>query len=305
MDVPSQVNKKYVLGLIAYSPGLDGDIVKAVLRQTDISTNIFFEMNALEECYSFKADYVQDFLDINCCQGKIVDLNITNTGYFASRYDLKKLAPEWVDFSDTNIIIASGETKTVYVYFHPPAGTSGQIKSKILITPQRGTEKEVLFDLNVFGGYCGLAYSVDLNVENNVSTTEEFTRKEITVDFVVKNDSNFGFTVSNISVKDFNSTADFNKGIFLQPGESTTTKIKIMFSENQVVEDQEVTVLVDTSVGQFEKKQFVKFSDATTAEGGITGFFGQYVAPIAGLILLLVLLVILLVVSGSAKGKKK
>ncbi|HNV01094.1 MAG TPA: hypothetical protein PKK60_01555 [archaeon] len=305
MQVPTQINSKYVLGLISYSPGLDGDIVKAVLRESDITTEIFFEMNTLEECYSFKADYVQEYLDINCCQGKIVDLNITNTGYFTSRYDLKKIAPEWVDFSDTNLVIESGETKTVYVYFHPPAGTSGQIKSKILITPQKGNASEIEFDLNVYGGYCGLSYSVDLNVDNSVSTTKEFTRKEITVDFVVKNDSNFGFAVSNISVKDFNSTADFNKGIFLQPGESTTTKITIMTSENEELKDQEVVVLVDTSVGQFEKKQFVKFSEAKTVDTSISGFFGQYVAPVAGLVLLLVLLVIILVISGSAKGKKK
>ena len=151
MQVPSQVKEKYVLGLISYSPGLDGDIVKAVLRESDISTDIFFEMNTFDECYSFKAEYIQDYLDINCCQGKVVDLNITNTGYFTSAYDLKKVAPEWVDFSDTRVTIDSGETKTVYVYFHPPAGVSGQVKSKILVTPQKGNTKELYFDLNVYG----------------------------------------------------------------------------------------------------------------------------------------------------------
>ena len=304
MQVPSQVKEKYVLGLISYSPGLDGDIVKAVLRESDISTDIFFEMNTFDECYSFKAEYIQDYLDINCCQGKVVDLNITNTGYFTSAYDLKKVAPEWVDFSDTRVTIDSGETKTVYVYFHPPAGVSGQVKSKILVTPQKGNTKELYFDLNVYGGHCGLSYEVDLNVENSVSKTKEFTRKEITVDFVVKNDSNIGFTVSNISVKDFNSKADFNKGIALQPGESITTKITITTSENEELKDQEVTVVVDTSVGQFEKKQFVKFSESKSIGGSISGLFGQFVAPVAGLLLLIVLLVIIIAIFGTSKGKK-
>ena len=129
-------------------------------------------------------------------------------------------------------------------------------------------------------------------------------KKEITVDFVVKNDSNIGFTVSNISVKDFNSKADFNKGIALQPGESITTKITITTSENEELKDQEVTVVVDTSVGQFEKKQFVKFSESKSIGGSISGLFGQFVAPVAGLLLLIVLLVIIIAIFGTSKGKK-
>lgn len=299
-NIPSVVDQMYFLRLISYSPGLDNDIVKAVLREQDISTNMYFELNDRDACYAYEAIYTSSHLDINCCQGKIVDLNITNLGYFTQRIDLKRIAPEWVDFSDVNVVIPQGETKVVYIYFHPPAGTNGKIISTIELTNQIGTKKTIEYDLNVFGGNCGLAYRVDLNVENTIGNTTEFTRKEVVVDFLVSNDSNYGFAVNNIYVQDYNSKVEFEEGVFLQPGESTTAKLTVMIPEGVPLEDKTVSVIVETSVGTFTKSQLVKFSEAGQ-DLFSTGLFGQYVAPITGLLLLLIILVAVLVIASKTR----
>ncbi len=299
-NVPSVVDQLYLLKLISYSPGLDNDIVKAVLREQDISTNMYFELYDKNACYSYEAKYTSSHLDINCCQGKVVDLNITNTGYFTQRIDLRKIAPEWVDFSDTNVVVPKGETKVVYVYFHPPAGNNGKVISTIELTNQVAMTKTIEYDLNVFGGNCGLAYRVDLNVENSIGNTTEFTRKEVTVDFLVSNDSNYGFAVNNIYVQDYNSIVEFERGVFLQPGESTTAKLTVLIPEGVPLEDKTVDVMVETSVGTFTKSQLIKFSEAGENIFA-TGLFGQYIAPIGGLMILLIILVVVLVIAAKTK----
>jgi len=304
MNVPSVVDSKYLLKLISYSPGLDGNIVKAVLREEDISREMSVVMNDLNKCYSFEANYTTQYLDINCCQGKTVDLNITNTGFLDQEINLKKIAPEWVDFSDEEISLSSGESKTVYVYFHPPAGTNGNILSKIELKNQKAISKVITHDLNVYGGNCGLAYAIDLNVNNSVSQSTDFVRREVVVDFVVANDSNYGFNISKVYVEDYNSKADFNTALFLAPGESTTVKLTVLFPEGAVIEDKNVSVVVETSAGTFKKNQLVRFTQAGTQDFSITGFFSEYVAPVAGLVILLILLVVI-VAFALAQPKRK
>lgn len=300
-NVPSTVELSYILSLISYSGATSDEFVKAVLREQDISTDLVFELNSQEKCYSFSAGFAMNYLDINCCQGKVVELNIKNDGSFVQNISLKKIAPPWVDFSDTNIVLDVNETKTVYVYFHPPAGTNARVTYTIEIKNQVGITKTLALDLNVFGGYCGSNYIANVSIGSSVPTDQNLDTNTVIVNFVVTNDTNYGFTIDNVSIKDFNTTSDFNNGVLLQPKESTIVKLIVPLKNGSVPSDQNVAVQFETSIGTLTKYQVVNFSSANPQFLNISGLFGEFTAPIAGLLLLLIILVVILVFVSRAK----
>ncbi len=260
-------------------------------------------------CYGFNVQKNIEVIDVNCCSGEITEMLIKNTGQFTQELSLEKIAPDWVSFSHTEIVLGNGEEKIVYVYFSPPAGTNGVVQAKINISNQKNINQEIDFNLNVFGGNCGVALTADLDVNNDVTLTKIFTRKEVDIEFLVKNDSNVGFNILDIMVTEFpNSEVEFEKGIFLEPNQSTKARITLSFLENYEPQNQEVEVKIVTSVGDFTKKQYLALSDNNAPiydEVAITGFLTQFVAPAAGILLLIIILVVIILVVGKKQKKTK
>jgi len=253
-------------------------------------------------------------LDVNCCSGDIVEIIIKNTGYFNQEIELSKIAPDWVSFSSDMIDLKAGEEEVVYVYFSPPAGTNGQIVAQVNVINQENITQIVDFNLNVFGGNCGIALEADLDVNNDITLTKIFTRKEVDVEFFVTNDSNVGFNILDMNISEFpDSGVDFERGIFLSPGESIKARITLSFLENYDPVDMNVKVNILTSVGTFDKNQEIRFTDSNEPvfdEVAITGFFLEYVGPAAGIILLIIILVVIVALAKrtpkpKSKTKKK
>lgn len=276
---------------------------------TSLKRTLSISMLSQAECYDFNFEKTSKAIDVNCCSGAVTELKVTNSGLFAQNISLKKISPAWISFSEDSIALAAGSSKIVYVYFSPPAGTNGLAEGKINLSNGSGVTKDVTFGLNVIGGNCGVALGVDLNVTNNISGTQVFTRKDVTVEFLVTNDSNIGFNVQDINVEGFSSKVDFNKGVYLDPKQSTTAKLTITFDENRPQKDMNVKVNVTTSLGVFQKEQLISFSDANAVQQplSVTGLFGDYTAPIIGALLIIIIIVILVglakVVSAGAKAK--
>ncbi|MDD3084055.1 MAG: hypothetical protein PHP82_03460, partial [Candidatus ainarchaeum sp.] len=188
----------------------------------------------------------------------------------------------------------------------------GKLIGTIEITNQKNLSKTFDFNLNVFGGNCGVGLNADLNVDGQIALTKIFTRKEIDVEFNITNDSNVGFNVIDIKVQEYpDAEVKFERNIFLSPNESTKARITVSFLENQEPQDREVNIDILTSVGQFQKKQLINFSDANKSpvydKIAITGFLTHFVAPVAGILLLIIILVVIIVFSskGNKKTKKK
>ncbi|MFA5931551.1 MAG: hypothetical protein WC821_04545 [archaeon] len=257
-----------------------------------------------EECNDITF-LVQKVVDANCCEGKIVPLIITNSGYFEQYITISPNTPPWVTMSDNNISLIPKAEKTVYVYLSPPAGTNGDYNASLIVSNDSNVSKEVNFTISVLGSNCGPALEADLNVDNSISNTTEFTRSEAVVDFVVTNDSNVGFNVLDISIADSNATVDFNRSTFLNKGESLVAKIKVNFAEGTSPVDKEVLVLIKTSVGDFNKTQTLKFSSSETQGTAITGWFTAVSMPLIGLLLIVLLALVVIVLFSSKKKKPK
>ncbi|MFA5763870.1 MAG: hypothetical protein WC915_03575 [archaeon] len=298
LNVPSTVNSNYT--------------VTAKSINTEINRDLSVQLLSNDVCYGFDVNKASVPIDVNCCSGEIVQIDITNRGQFTQTLNLAKIAPPWVSFSHEQITLDSGETMPVYVYFSPPAGTSGTVIAQIKISNQKGITKTYDFNLVVFGGNCGLGLDAGVAVDNDVTLTKIFTRKEIDVEFYVKNDANVGFNVTGIDINEYPDTeVVFENGVFLSPGESTKARATFSFLENQEPQDKTLNINVHTSVGDFTKVQNVSFTDSNAPvynEVAITGFFTQFAAPIAGVLLLILILVIIVVVAGKetkSRTKKK
>jgi hypothetical protein len=298
LNVPSVVESNYT--------------ITAKSINTEINRDLSVQLLSNDVCYGFDVNKANVPVDVNCCSGEIVQIDITNKGQFTQTLNLAKIAPPWVSFSHEQITLNVNETMPIYVYFSPPVGTSGTVIAQIKISNQKGIIKTYDFNLNVFGGNCGLGLDAGVAVDNDVTLTKIFTRKEIDVEFYVKNDANVGFNVLNIDINEYPGTeVDFEKGIFLSPGESTKARVTFGFLENQEPQNKTIHINVHTSVGDFTKEQLISFADSNTPvydEVAITGFFTQFVAPVAGVLLLILILVIIVVVAGKSnksKAKKK
>jgi hypothetical protein len=298
LDVPSDTSGRYV--------------INAFSDNANITRTLTVNMLSDEQCYSYEIIKQVAALDVNCCSGEIAEIIIRNTGYFNQEIELSKIAPDWVSFSADMVSLAPSEEEIVYVYFSPPAGTNGQIIAQVNVTNQENISQIVDFNLTVFGGNCGVALEANLDVNNDITLTKIFTRKEVDVEFFVKNDSNVGFNIIDMNVEQFpDSEVDFERGVFLSPGETTKARITLSFLENYDPVDMNVKVSILTSVGTFDKNQEIKFTDSNEPvynEVAITGFFLEYVGPAAGIILLIIILVVIVALvkkTPKPKAKKK
>jgi len=293
LNVPQTLNDNYTLSVLS-----DNVSISRTMPVTILSNEV---------CYGFDPQRSFEAIDVNCCEGEIAELNVTNTGFFTQTINLEKIAPEWVSFSEPQITLLSGETKTVYVYFSPPAGTNGQVIATIKLTNQENVTQNIDFNLNVIGGNCGVALSADLNVDNELSNTVIHTRKEFEIEFEITNDSNVGFNVLDMNVDEYDAWFEFEKGKYLSSGDSMKVRMIVVFDEKDVpTQDANINVNILTSVGTFKKSQLIKYTgEPTGSDISINAFFAQFAAPTAGIILLIIILVIIVVVASKAKSSPK
>lgn len=300
MQVPSSVNESYLL--------------TAKSDNATVSRTLPVQILSQEDCFGFEIKETLDVIDVNCCSGKIVELFITNTGHFEQEITLTKIAPPWVAFSEDTLTISPNTTQKTYVYFSPPVGTDGDYVAIINLKNNNGVEKNYEMNLNVFGGFCGIYLDAAIDVNNQISKTYVFIRKDVEVEFVVKNDSNVAFSILDMNTNEFDSKFEFERGVNLQPGESIKAKMVIGLGENPLPQqDTDVVVNVITSAGNFSQTQRINLS-AVNEEGipsydlTITGLFTNFIAPAGGVLLLIIILILIVIVVTKAqvpKTKKK
>lgn len=300
MQTPSTVNENYLL--------------TAKTANTTLTRTILINLLTNEECYNFSAENLDQVIDVNCCSGEIVELFVTNTGLFDQEITLQKVSPPWVAFSEDSITVLAGQTVKTFVYFSPPVGTNGDYIATIKLTNDKGIIKNYDFNVNVYGGNCGVYLEAGIDVNNSIANTIISVKKDVVVEFIVTNDSNIAFSILDMNTNEYESKIEFPRGINLQPGESVKAIMTIGLGENPLPQsDVDVVVNVMTSAGNFTKTQRVNLSAANDAgipsyDLTITGMFANFAAPLTGLILLIVILIIIVVVATKAKkpvGKKK
>ncbi|VVB75627.1 Uncharacterised protein [uncultured archaeon] len=278
--------------------------IKAISTEGTLSKTISFTALAENNCRDFSYAVTSDVVDVNCGGGKIVDLNLTNAGAFDTNISLSKVFPQWVSFSEEKVTLSPAQTKTIFVYFSPPSGTIGKISGLLAAKNDANISKDINVSLNVLLGSCS-AISADGNLDNSVSGIKTISRKEVTIDFILSNDSNSGYNVYDINAPDYNVAVDFNKGVFVDANTSLGAKITFRFAEGADLVDQNVLVTIKTSAGDLNKVVFVKFSEAST-QMPITGFFGAAsVTAIGGLLVILLIVLALLALAKVNTNSKK
>jgi len=259
----------------------------------------------IENCYALSI--LRESSDTNSCVAKSNQKFVLANGgtkAFDTNISLSKVFPQWVSFSEASVLLVPEQTKTIFVYFSPPAGTSGRISGLLTAKGDGNISKDINVSLNVLIGTCS-AYGADGNLNGEVSGLKTISRKEVTIDFVLSNDSNSGYNVYDINAPDFNVAVDFNKGIFVDANNSLNAKITFRFAEGENPNDQNVLIAIKTSAGDLNKITFVKFSDAST-QMPITGLFGAAgVMTVGGLlVILLIVLALLALVKANANSMK-
>lgn len=255
-----------------------------------------------EECNELNYE-VSEVIDANCCEGTIIPLIIENNGYFAQIVGINPLLPEWVLVSDSNLFMLPKTQSIVYLNIYPPAGTKGEFDAKIDLVTDKNIQREVKFKVNVFGDNCVVPEGFNEDTNSKVSDLNGLKVTEVKFDFVISNDSNEEFTIKNIIVSDLNAVVKFESDLNLKPTESTTAQIIAWFSGSSPT-DKNVSITIETSNGVITKTQEISFK-GEEQQVSITGWFGAYVAPLAGLIVFLLLVVIVVVLFSSSKKKSK
>ncbi|MDD3159539.1 MAG: hypothetical protein PHQ98_01055 [Candidatus ainarchaeum sp.] len=298
--------------------------IKATSDETVIERTANLTQLTNDVCYDYSLNYSNETMDANCCAGHLLTVYVRNDSQFDQTYTIQKLAPPWTTTNVDSIKVNANDYGTVYVYFAPPAGSSGLTPAKIQFTNESGIVKYVDLNVNVFGEGCGADLAVSLNVDNNVSSEKEYRRIEYVVDFKVTNDSNIGFNVFdmnlnkinadiniidgyiigladqnidvNVFYKLFKVNFDFEKGIYLSPNQNFIARMTISVPENTVSKLDDVNIIVNilTSAGTITKNQSVKLSNTKSNlidDSSMVGLFGGFAAPLIGVLFLILVLV--------------
>ncbi len=254
-----------------------------------------------EECNDLNYK-IAKVIDANCCEGKIVPLIIGNNGYFAQIVGVKVIAPEWLTVSDSNIFLLPNSVKTTYLNLSPPAGNEGDFNAQIILQTDRNISRTVNFTVHVFGGTCVVPEGFDKDTNSKVTDLNGVKVTEVSFDFVISNDSNSDFTVSNIFVNDLNAVVKFDSNKLLKPTQSMTAQIVASFTGSAPA-DKNVSVVIETSNGTVTKTKLISFAGKDQSFS-ITGWFSAFSAPLIGLVLFVIFLVIVVVLFGPTKKKK-
>ncbi len=275
--------------------------ITAKSAQQEVEQSISISDLGVEKCNDFIASLSKYEIDANCCSGKLVDLDVSNTGFFNSVYTLKKAFPSWVSLSEDSFSLTPKESKRVFVYASPDANTEGVLNAKIVVVNDKNVSKELLLKINASPAKQFVDSNKILLSLNAIDINYAAGLAEIEI--VVKNDSNSGFNLNNILVKDLNAVLDLNKNTYLAPGVSLAGKLFIPHDYNSSVHDANAVFVIVTSAGNFSKSK--SFSLMPAGKGlTLTGFFSAYSIPFVE-VLLVVLLVLVLLAIRSRLSKRK
>lgn len=255
-----------------------------------------------EECNELIYE-ISEEIDANCCESKIVPLKITNNGYFAQIIGINSVLPEWMIVSDSNIFLLPKEQGIVYLNLSPPAMVWGVVDARVDLVSDKNIKREVNFKVNVFGDSCIVPEGFNKDTNSKITDLNGLKITEVKFDFVISNDSNEEFTIKNIVIDDLNAAVKFESNTVLKPTESTNAQIIAWFTGSAPV-DKNVSITIETSNGIITKTKEISF-EGEKQSISITGWFGAYLAPIAGLVLFLLLVLIVFVLFSSSKSKSK
>jgi hypothetical protein len=255
-----------------------------------------------EECNNIEF-VIASVIDANCCEGEIVPLVIKNKGYFAQIIGLNAVAPEWLKVSDSNIFLLPNSQTITYLHLSPPAGNDGNFSAQVTLQSDKNIQRDVNFIVHVFGGTCVVPEGFNPDTNSKVTDLNGLKVTEVIFDFVISNDSNEDFTVSNILVDDLNAVIKFDSNKLLKPTQSMTAQIIAWFTGSAPT-DKNVSVIIETSNGPVTKTQLISFAGKEQQSFSITGWFGVYAAPLLGLLLFVIFVVIVVILFGPTKKKK-
>ncbi len=254
-----------------------------------------------KECYDLNFKVAKS-VDANCCESKIVPLNIGNSGFFAQTIDLNVVAPKWISVSETPVFILATKDKNVYLSLTPPAGTNGDFNVQVAMLSDKNTYRDVNFLVHVFGGNCKVPEGFNSDTNSKVTDLNGLKVTEVKFDFVISNDSNADFTVSDIFINDLNAVVKFDSNRLLKPTESMTASIVAWFT-GSLPTDKNVSVVIETSNGSITKTQLISFTGKDQSFS-ISGWFGAYTAPLLGLLLFAIFVIIVVLLFGPVAKKK-
>ena len=254
-----------------------------------------------EECNNVEF-VIDSIIDANCCEGEIVPLIIKNKGYFAQIIGVSAIAPEWLKVSDSNIFLLPNSQTITYLHLSPPAGNDGNFAAQVVLQTDKNIQRDVNFIVHVFGGTCVVPEGFNPDTNSKITDLNGLKVTEVIFDFVISNDSNEDFTVSNIVINDLNAIVKFDSNKLLKPTQSMTAKIIAWFIGSAPT-DKNVSVVIETSNGTVTKTQLISFAGKDQSFS-ITGWFGVYAAPLLGLLLFAIFVVIVVILFGPTKKKK-
>ncbi|MCX6803263.1 MAG: hypothetical protein NTY48_01690 [Candidatus Diapherotrites archaeon] len=300
-------NSRESLNIKGLPTGIIASTYSIFAQSPDLTVSKSIAVSKLGDgvCHGFSAVPSVTSIDLTCCTGKVLEVNIKNTGFFNQEFKLSRVSPSWVSFSEESFSLLPNTEKKVFVYFSPDSNSAGAQTAVILVSNDNNVSVFVSVDLNVSSAKnfvieknLSLSTSV-LDTSTNLLDTSSALGK-IFLNIILRNDSNSGFVVNSILVKpvngsiDFNAVVDFNKGVIVPAGKDFNAILVITFDSNKIKpKDFNAVFVFETSAGVFTKIQLVSL-EKTPQSFSITGMFLAYSAPITAILFFGLLVLILL-----------
>ncbi len=256
-----------------------------------------------EACHSFSAVLSKNEIDSNCCSGKLVDLNVTNTGFFSSGYSIKSIYPSWVYLSEDSFSLDPKESRRVFVYASPDANANGVIDAEIAVLNDFNVSKSLALRINVKNS-SGFIDSNDVIVK--ISAVDVNYSSGLTeLEFVLLNKSMSGFTLNGVSlITDSNAFLIIDKNAYIAPDSNITGALFVPIDLNSSKNEADAIFMISTSAGVFKKAE--SFSLLPSSKGlTMTAFFSAYSMPFVEVLLVLLLVLVLLALRSRLSKSKK
>src|SRR3989344_568371 len=260
------------------------------------------------DCYSLQADYdgLNNAIDINAGDSKAnrensFTVKIKNTGTKSVQAKAEISGPSWVCFQPSAFSLNAGEEKSVYMYLDPPYDTkSASYKATIKISAENVSESRTI-TVNVYGGLNGTPANAVVSVSGELNSIVQAAEKTVTVDLILKNDSNSALQITDLNAYGFNASFDFTPKT-LQPNETLSAEMTLVLAKDFSETSFSVPVQIFTDKGRLV--QDIQIDLNAPQKQPSTGFFSLAGFRDTVLVALIAIVIALALVLIFRSGKK-
>jgi hypothetical protein len=285
-ELESGKQKTIMLYMMADKLGTNNIVVQAVDNYS--KTIIDYNIEVLD-CISYDVNMVLK-IETDCNIGELFPIEINNKSALDMTIDLNASGIDFINFSNNQINLLSGQKGNLYMYVPPSCGKeAGTYEAKIVFDNNKGLVKERIVEVVLVEG---CVPKVELADETPMI-------REAIFDLNFYNDSNLPTEVYNITIEGFDFKSNFQPST-LQPFEEQIISFEIILPDGFKEKIVDLNIIVSTSLGEIPLNKKVLVTNKPMPLMGLFAL-GEGVGIIS--LILLLILIALVIYAVAPKGK--